>query len=70
VSDRGPGIDPGVSSRLFERFYTGDSARGTGLGLAIARELALRMNGSLSVSSGSEGTRFRLLLPSAAETRA
>jgi two-component system, OmpR family, sensor kinase len=70
ASDRGPGIDPEVETRLFERFYTADSARGTGLGLAIARELALRMNGSLTVSSGPEGTEFRLVLPIAAEARA
>jgi two-component system OmpR family sensor kinase len=70
VSDRGPGIDPGARSRLFERFYTGDTVSGTGLGLAIARELALRMNGSLSVSSGSRGTEFTLALPAAAETPA
>jgi signal transduction histidine kinase len=70
VRDRGPGIDPEVSSHMFERFYTGDSVGGTGLGLAIARELALRMNGSLTVSSGSDGTEFKLALPIAAEARA
>jgi two-component system, OmpR family, sensor kinase len=70
VSDRGPGIDPEAESRLFERFYTGDSVGGTGLGLAIARELAMRMDGSLSVSSGGGGTKFTLVLPAAAEARA
>ena len=70
VRDRGPGIDPEVESRLFERFYTGDSVRGTGLGLAIGRELALRMNGTLTVSSGPGGTEFKLALPIAAGARA
>ena len=43
VSDEGPGIPQRVQGRIFERFYTADSAGGSGLGLAIARELAQRM---------------------------
>jgi two-component system sensor histidine kinase VicK len=44
VADRGPGIEPGLSPHIFDRFVRGDSARshpdgGTGLGLAIAREI-------------------------------
>jgi heavy metal sensor kinase len=44
VADRGPGIEPGLSQHIFDRFVRGDSARslpdgGTGLGLAIAREI-------------------------------
>jgi signal transduction histidine kinase len=70
VSDQGPGIEPGSESRLFERFYTGDSVGGTGLGLAIARELALRMDGSLRVTSAPGRTAFRLGLPAAAEAGA
>ena len=67
VADTGAGIGHRRSARVFERFYTGDSASGSGLGLAIARELALRMNGSLGVSSRRGRTEFRLELP--AETR-
>jgi len=65
VRDDGPGINSDAESRVFERFYTGDSVGGTGLGLAIARELALRMNGSLAVDSTGSGTEFRLTLPAA-----
>jgi two-component system sensor histidine kinase PilS (NtrC family) len=41
VLDRGPGIPPVDSERIFEPFFTsGQSQGGTGLGLFIARELA------------------------------
>ncbi len=63
VSDAGPGIDRGARGRVFERFYTGDSVGGSGLGLAIARELAMRMNGDLDVSSRRGRTEFTLELP-------
>lgn len=42
-----PELDP---ARVFERFYKGDAARqesSSGLGLSIARELTLRMGGSM-----------------------
>ena len=45
VSDEGSGVPQRVQKRIFERFYTADSAGGSGLGLAIARELAQRMDG-------------------------
>ena len=67
VSDEGAGIPQRVHSRVFERLYTADSAGGSGLGLAIARELALRMQGSLSISSSRRFTAFTLDLPPAAE---
>ncbi|MET0557873.1 MAG: HAMP domain-containing sensor histidine kinase [Solirubrobacterales bacterium] len=70
VSDEGAGIPQRVHSRIFERFYTADSAGGSGLGLAIARELALRMQGSLSISSSRRFTAFTLDLPPAAEVAA
>src|SRR6185312_2188989 len=60
VSDDGPGIPRRVHSRIFERFYTADSAGGSGLGLAIARELAQRMGGRLSISSSRRYTAFTL----------
>jgi signal transduction histidine kinase len=65
VSDDGPGIAPRVQSRIFERFYTADSAGGSGLGLAIARELAQRMQGSVAIASSKRFTAFTLDLPPA-----
>ena len=63
VSDDGPGIDPRSRERVFDRFYTGDEVSGSGLGLAIARELSLRMGGSLDVRSRRGHTEFELRLP-------
>jgi len=65
VSDDGPGIEARSRARVFERFYTGDEVSGSGLGLAIARELAVRMNGALSMTSRRGRTEFELTLPAA-----
>ena len=70
VSDDGPGIPQRIQSRVFERFYTADSAGGSGLGLAIARELAQRMQGRVTVASSKRFTAFTLDLPPAPPTRA
>jgi two-component system, OmpR family, sensor kinase len=67
VSDEGTGVPHRVQKRIFERFYTADSAGGSGLGLAIARELAQRMGGRLSISSSRRYTAFTLDLPPARE---
>ena len=63
VRDDGQGIDPAALDRIFEPFFTGDDIQGSGLGLAIASELADRMDGHLSVSSGPAETVFTLELP-------
>jgi signal transduction histidine kinase len=65
VSDEGTGIPQRVQSRIFERFYTADSAGGSGLGLAIARELAQRMDGRIAITSSKRFTAFTLDLPPA-----
>jgi signal transduction histidine kinase len=68
VSDEGSGIPQRVQGRIFERFYTADSAGGSGLGLAIASELAQRMQGEITISSSRKYTAFTLDLPPARET--
>jgi signal transduction histidine kinase len=70
VTDDGPGIEARARERVFERFYTGDEVSGSGLGLAIARELALRMRGSLELRSRRGRTEFELRLPAASMVRA
>jgi len=65
VSDEGSGVPYRLQKRIFERFYTADSAGGSGLGLAIASELAQRMNGSMAISSSKRFTAFTLDLPPA-----
>jgi PAS domain S-box-containing protein len=54
VADTGPGISPEIRERMFERFYSGDSARGFGLGLAIAAQAAAAMQSHLEVESSPE----------------
>jgi signal transduction histidine kinase len=61
--DAKKGIDPRAIDKVFDRFYTGDTATGSGLGLAIAEELALRMDGRLEVVSRRGHTAFTLSLP-------
>ncbi len=69
VRDEGPGIPLDQQEHVFQRFYraAGGKASGSGLGLAIARELATRMDGTVSVVSEPGSTVFTLTL-AAAET--
>ena len=69
VSDTGIGIPPKDRERIFDRFYRVDKARsresgGTGLGLSIAREIVLRHQGSIALTShDGPGTTVRIVLP-------
>ncbi|MFL5907317.1 MAG: ATP-binding protein [Solirubrobacterales bacterium] len=67
--DAKKGIDPRAIDKVFDRFYTGDTASGSGLGLAIADELALRMGGRIEVVSRRGHTAFTLSLPLAKPRR-
>ena len=69
VGDDGRGIEPRAVERVFDRFYTGDTASGSGLGLAIAAELATLMEGQLEVVSQRGFTAFTLTLPLAERPR-
>ncbi len=65
IRDDGPGVDEGLSRRLFEPFATGKSG-GTGLGLVISRRIAERHGGSLALlptPAGERGACFSLTLP-------
>ncbi|MGH3342444.1 MAG: sensor histidine kinase, partial [Carbonactinosporaceae bacterium] len=66
VSDRGPGFDPDISARAFERFARGDLARtrgGTGLGLAIVATIAEAHGGWAALVPGP-GATVKMWLPS------
>ncbi|HSD23270.1 MAG TPA: ATP-binding protein [Solirubrobacterales bacterium] len=67
--DAKKGIDPRAIPKVFDRFYTGDTASGSGLGLAIAEELAHRMGGQIAVVSRRGHTAFTLRLPLAGGRR-
>jgi signal transduction histidine kinase len=70
VSDDGPGIDPALEHRVFERFVrgAGDGGRGSGLGLAIVRAVALSHGGQVRLERPvvGTGTRFVIEIPLAA----
>lgn len=76
VIDTGRGMDPEVSSHIFERFYREDTSRtrdtgGSGLGLAIVKSLVEQHGGSISVESElGVGSTFTVRLPAAEEPEA
>lgn len=71
VQDRGIGIPVAEQGRIFEKFYRGRQAseldvQGVGIGLALVRHVMACHGGSVSVESQpGQGSRFRLLLPTA-----
>jgi two-component system OmpR family sensor kinase len=67
VEDSGPGIPSAERTRVFDRFYRGESAAagGSGLGLAIVRRIAERHHGRVELLDPVEGPglRVRVSLP-------
>lgn len=65
VIDSGPGIPEALHERVFERFVRAtDQGLGCGLGLAIVREIALRHNGTVTLSNvAPHGLQVALTLP-------
>ena len=63
-------VDPNSVSRLFDRFYRGDSSRardgktgGYGIGLSIAQAIVHRHKGKIKVfTSGTTGITFKIIL--------
>ena len=61
IEDTGGGVAKEVRDKLFEPFSSADIAEGTGLGLFISQELALLMDGNISVESKEGvGSHFTL----------
>jgi two-component system OmpR family sensor kinase len=69
VVDKGAGLSPEQSARIFERFYRADSSRsrshgGSGLGLSIVAALVAAHGGRVEVDTApGQGATFRVLLP-------
>jgi two-component system OmpR family sensor kinase len=69
VADSGPGLDPAVRDRVFERFYRADATRsdddrGAGLGLSIVAAVVKAHGGEVSVTSTpGQGATFVVTLP-------
>lgn len=74
VSDTGPGIDPYVHERLFQKFVTGRPApgqarRGSGLGLAFCKLVIEAHGGHIwAESQAGRGATFLFTLPILPET--
>ena len=56
VTDKGKGIDKAFAERIFDRLFTMEDSRnrniqGNGLGLTIAKNLALRLGGTITLES-------------------
>ncbi len=68
VIDDGPGIQPDLVPRIFERFARGDSSRSraagsTGLGLSIVHAVVTSHGGRVGVQSRPGRTVFTVMLP-------
>lgn len=69
IEDNGPGIPDHELDAVLQPFYRLESSRnrhtgGTGLGLAIASQLAVRLQGKLTLSNRPQGgLSAKLLLP-------
>ncbi len=63
VNDNGQGIAPSMLPHLFEIFHSTKGNRGTGLGLAVAKKIVTEHEGSISATSGTDGTTFTIRLP-------
>ena len=67
VTDHGPGIDPALHQKVFERFFKvpgNEESKSSGLGLAISKEFIENMNGEIGVESGINlGSRFYFRVP-------
>jgi two-component system sensor histidine kinase QseC len=57
VTDSGPGIDPELLERVFDRFFRipGQPASGCGLGLTIARQSVELLNAELELKNRTDG---------------
>jgi NtrC-family two-component system sensor histidine kinase KinB len=65
VSDKGKGIDPKYTTRIFDRYFQvpGSNKSGSGLGLAICREFIEAQGGKIGVESQpEEGSTFYFVI--------
>ena len=69
ISDNGPGVPEELRRQIFEPFVS-SKAEGSGLGLALVSKIVADHGGVISCDSEPGATRFRMLLPVAAEAEA
>ena len=72
VADQGDGIKATQQDKIFDAFYQGtppndSTIKSSGLGLTIVKELLLRLNGNITLSSQTKppsGTKMEIRLNS------
>lgn len=62
--DSGPGISDEHQQRIFDPFFS-TKAQGSGIGLALCQDLVQEHGGKITVTSGTSGTVFTVMLPCA-----
>ncbi len=62
IRDHGPGIPEEYHDRIFEPFFSTQSA-GTGLGLAVVHSVVIALGGRVAVNDVTDGTEFVVELP-------
>lgn len=65
ISDNGMGIEKARQSRIFQMYYRAtDRSHGSGLGLFIVKEIILKLQGTIDVSSSlGQGSEFTIYIP-------
>jgi two-component system sensor histidine kinase KdpD len=64
VADRGPGLPPGDTASLFDKFVRASEAPGAGLGLAVVRAIVQAHGGTVAAENRpGGGAVFRVVLP-------
>jgi two-component system OmpR family sensor kinase len=64
VRDCGPGVDPDLRTKVFERFARGDrDDEGFGLGLSIVAAIAEAHGGEVVIDETQTGATFRIRIP-------
>ena len=56
IEDSGPGIAEELRESVFETFFSTKGQSGTGLGLGVVRNVMTRINGSVKLENGRQGT--------------
>ncbi|GLY00255.1 HAMP domain-containing sensor histidine kinase [Actinoplanes sp. NBRC 101535] len=74
IADQGPGVPPGHTELIFERFHRAEGSRargagsGAGLGLSLVRSIAAAHGGRAEVREpAGGGATFRVVLPALSE---
>lgn len=77
ITDQGMGIKQAIQRKIFEAFYQGPApenevVKSSGLGLTIVKELVMRLNGDIQLTSNTKkptGTTISIILPKAHEIK-